>query len=94
MLGHLEPVVFTRLNTINVYVHIKAEDVAKTPNFAWGTMDQTLSVLLSLGTINFYNMCKATEHVPDGQVAIEERLPVLHARKMLHFKFEENAPCT
>ncbi len=94
MLGMLEPALFIRLHTINLYVHIAPQDIAKVRNDAWGLMDRTLSVLLSLGVVNFYNMCLEDEHLPDGQLAIEERLPVLHARKIMHFKFEKNAPYT
>ncbi|KAI0752917.1 hypothetical protein C8Q80DRAFT_1267382 [Daedaleopsis nitida] len=87
-MGHLDPHLFVKLRTINLYIHLKVSEVARIPDHAWAAMDQTLSVLLSLGVVNLYNTCVETKHLVDGQHAIEERLPVLHARKLLNFQFQ------
>ncbi|KAI0351623.1 hypothetical protein OH77DRAFT_916301 [Trametes cingulata] len=85
MLAQLDPHSFVRLHTVNIIAHLYAEDVENVGMEAWAGMDQTLSVLLSLGAVNFTNSCTDPSHVEDGKAAIVARLPVLNVRNMLSF---------
>ncbi|KAI1790048.1 hypothetical protein LXA43DRAFT_528987 [Ganoderma leucocontextum] len=85
LLGWLDPHSFVRLHTVNVLMHLREEDVTEVPPEMWGGMDQTLSVLLSLGAVNVFNVCQEEFHIEDGKKAVLERLPVLGARGVLKF---------
>ena len=85
LLGWLDPHSFVRLHTVNVLMHVREEDVTEVAPETWAAMDQTLSVLLSLGTVNIFNVCTEESHVEDGKKAVLERLPVLGARGVLKF---------
>ncbi|KAH9856378.1 hypothetical protein C2E23DRAFT_944504 [Lenzites betulinus] len=85
ILAQLDPHSFVRLTTVNICAHLKVEDVEAVDNVAWAGMNQTLSVLLSLGAVRFTNSCRDTTHVEAGVEAIVKRLPVLNVRKMLSF---------
>ncbi|KAI0830153.1 hypothetical protein BC628DRAFT_1356630 [Trametes gibbosa] len=85
ILAQLDPHAFVRLSTVNITAHLKVEDVEAVDIEAWAGMDQTLSVLLSLGAVNFTNACRDTTHVEAGVNAIVKRLPVLNVRKVLSF---------
>ncbi len=85
VLGWLDPPSFVRLHTVNVLIHLREEDVAEVAPETWAAMDQTLSVLLSLGAVNILNVCKEEHHVEGGKKAVLDRLPVLSARGVLKF---------
>ncbi|KAI0651299.1 hypothetical protein C8Q79DRAFT_899247 [Trametes meyenii] len=84
-LAQLDPHAFVRLTTVNITAHLLAEDVEAVALEAWAGMDQTLSVLLSLGAVNFTNACNDAAHIEDGAAAIIARLPVLTVRRVLSF---------
>lgn len=86
MLAQLDPGSFVHLHTLNVWVHLEEEGVRKVKAVIWASADQTLSVLLSLRVVNFFNSCQDTTHVHSGSEAIETRLPILNARKLLRFR--------
>ena len=85
LLGWLDPHSFVRLHTINLLMHLREEDVAGVAPETWAAMDRTLSVLLSLGAVNIFNVCTEESHIEDGKKAVVERLPVLDARGVLRF---------
>ncbi|OJT12354.1 hypothetical protein TRAPUB_11129 [Trametes pubescens] len=85
ILAQLDPHAFVRLSTVNIIAHITVPDIEEVELDAWAGMDQTLSVLLSLGAVNFINNCNDTSHVEAGSAAIIKRLPVLNVRKVLSF---------
>ncbi|KAI0717840.1 hypothetical protein C8T65DRAFT_707012 [Cerioporus squamosus] len=76
ILAQLDPHSFVHLHTL----HFKVDAVT------WAGMDQTLSVLLSLSVVNFYNSCQTTDHIHAGSEAIEARLPILNIHRMLRFQ--------
>ena len=82
-LAQLDPHAFVRLRTVHVLAHIDPHAVMAVPRDAWAGMDQTLSVLLSLGQVNFQNTCKDVSHVDAGWTALVANLPVLNARGVL-----------
>ncbi|KAI8972571.1 hypothetical protein BD414DRAFT_448397 [Trametes punicea] len=88
-LAQLDPHAFVRLRTVNIIAHVFAEDIESIAFDAWAGMDQTLSVLLSLGEVNFVNSCRDSSHVEDGRAAIVARLRVLHVRNILSFVAEK-----
>lgn len=76
---------FVRLSTVNIIAHVAVPEIEEVDMDAWAGMDQTLSVLLSLGAVNFINNCNDTSHMEAGSAAIVKRLPVLNVRKVLSF---------
>ena len=88
-LAQLDPHAFVRLRSVHVYAHLAAEEVDRIPRDAWAGMDQTLSVLLSLGEITFKNTCKDASHVEAGWDALVGKLPVLEARDLLSLTRQE-----
>ncbi|KAI0632865.1 hypothetical protein C8Q77DRAFT_1120207 [Trametes polyzona] len=87
-LAQLDPHLFVRLRTVTVLAHVEPAAVDAVDAEAWAGMDQTLSVLLSLGAVRFANVCKDPAHVDAGAEAIVKRLPVLNVRKLLSFSPE------
>ncbi|EJF59674.1 hypothetical protein DICSQDRAFT_181833 [Dichomitus squalens LYAD-421 SS1] len=85
LLGHLDPHAFAHLRTLNILMHLHEEFVKEVPLESWAAMDQTLSVLLSLGAINVCNVCSDMTHLEAGKDAVEARLPVLSVRGLLRF---------
>lgn len=85
MLAQLDPHSFVHLRTLNLWAHLEETDVSKVDPANWAGMDQTLSVLLSLGVVNINNSCQTTDHIHAGSQAIEARLPVLTIRRLLRF---------
>ena len=85
LLGWLDPHAFVRLQTVNVFLHLRPADVAELAPETWAAMDQTLSVLLSLGAVNVFNTCTEESHIAAGKKEVLERLPVLAARGVLKF---------
>ncbi|TFK86650.1 hypothetical protein K466DRAFT_523839 [Polyporus arcularius HHB13444] len=86
ILAQLDPHAFVHLHTLNLWVHLEETDVSKVDPGMWLEMDRTLSVLLSLGVVNFYNSCQTKEHIHAGSEAIEARLSILKIRGMLRFR--------
>ena len=86
MAANLDPHSFVRLAVVNLHVHLCSEEIKSVEE--WVGMDQTLSVLLSLRTVNVYNSCKDRTHIHDGRETLVERLPILGVRKLLHFQDE------
>ncbi|OJT10045.1 hypothetical protein TRAPUB_13470, partial [Trametes pubescens] len=78
ILAQLDLHAFSRLATVHIFAHIKAEDVEAVDMNGWAGMDKTLNGLLSLRRVNFVNVCQDTTHVEVGIAAILERLPVLN----------------
>ncbi|KAH9915170.1 uncharacterized protein BXZ73DRAFT_92673 [Epithele typhae] len=74
---------FAALRTINVLVHVVAEDVANLAPHVWAAVDCALVALPALAAVRFANTCKDTAHVAAGRRAIVQRLPALRARKIL-----------
>ncbi|KAL7278610.1 hypothetical protein ACG7TL_007611 [Trametes sanguinea] len=89
LLARLDPHSFTRLQTVNIIAHVRADEIENIEYEAWAGMDQTLSVLLSLGAVNFTNSCQDPSHVEEGSAAIMARLRVLSVRNMLSFAAEK-----
>lgn len=85
ILAQLDPHAFVRLSTVNIIAHINVTEIEAVDTDAWAGMDQTLSVLLSLASVHFINMCNDSSHVEAGYAAIVKRLPVLRVRKVLSF---------
>ncbi|KAI0326794.1 hypothetical protein GY45DRAFT_1437382 [Cubamyces sp. BRFM 1775] len=85
LLAQLDPHSFRRLRTVNIIAHLRVEDVEEIEWTAWAGMERTLSVLLSLGAVNFTNSCSDSSHVEEGCEAIVARLRVLDIRGMLSF---------
>ncbi|KAI0687419.1 hypothetical protein C8T65DRAFT_590472 [Cerioporus squamosus] len=87
ILAELDPPSFVFLRVVNLRVHLEETEVNKVEAITWAGMDQTLSVLLSLGAVNFYrNPCQAVKHIHVSMGAIEARLPILHTRQMLRLQ--------
>ena len=82
-LARLDPHAFVRLRVVHVFAHLVANEIDAIPREAWAGMDQTLSVLLSLGRVLFQNTCKDVSHVSSGWAMMVEQLPVLRARGIL-----------
>ncbi|KAI9057546.1 hypothetical protein FKP32DRAFT_1583654 [Trametes sanguinea] len=89
VLARLDPHSFVRLQTVNIIAHVRTDEIEDIEYEAWAGMDQTLSVLLSLGEVNFTNSCQDPSHVEEGSAAILARLRVLAVRNMLSFVAEK-----
>ena len=85
-LAQLDPGAFPRLRSVHILAHLSVDDVVAVEREVWASMDQTLSVLLSLGEVTFENTCKDRSHVDAGWAALVKQLPVLNAREVLVLK--------